>query len=124
MDHFLKKMKNAKYLTEPFMTTDSGTTKKQKLQQLEEALDRYRLQNLLLWQLLEKYNIEVPDAIANYAEIDMFGKEAKIYADLESIQRRLDSLMAILTHINFNCLPDRPDQAKTNLDVADDALEE
>lgn len=114
MDHMSKKMKMAKFLTEPFMTNRSRREK------LEEALERYQLQNALLLQLLEKHNIEIPDAIVNYAEIDLLGKEAKIYADLESIQRRLDSLMTMLLHIDFNCLSDRSDLPDPDLPDPED----
>jgi len=103
MDFLPKRMKMNKYLTEPFMTD------KKRTEQLEEAVNRYRLQNSLLYQLLEKHNIKVPEAIVNYAEIDLLGEEAKIYSDLESINRRLDGLMEMLIQINFNCLPDRSD---------------
>lgn len=117
-----KRMKMNEYLTEPFETT------KKRTEQLEEAVKRYRLQNSLLYQLLEKQNIKVPEAIVNYAEIDLHGEEAKIYADLESIQRRLDSLMDMLIQLRFQDLRERHellfDQLKTDLGVADDDLQE
>lgn len=103
MSNGFRKIKMNHYLVEPFLG------KKQRLEQLEDALQRYQLQNSLLYQLLEKHQIEIPEAIVNYADIDLLGEEAKIYADLESIQRRLDSLMEMLIQIKFQCLPDRPD---------------
>ncbi len=114
MDFLPKRMKMNKYLTEPFMT------KKPRKEQLEEAVNRYRLQNSLLYQLLEKHNIKVPETIVNYAEIDLLGEEAKIYSDLESINRRLDGLMEMLTQIIFNCRPDRSDLPDPDLPDPED----
>lgn len=98
----LNRIKRNEWVTQPFLSAKSEREK------LHESLERYKLQNQLLWQLLDKHHIEVPEAVLNYAEIDLTGKEAYIYDELEVLQRQLQHLMDMMIQIKFDRLQDSP----------------
>ncbi len=98
----LNRIKRNEWVTQPFLSDKSENKK------LRESLERYKLQNELLWQLLDKHHIEVPEAVLNYAEIDLTGKEAYIYDELEVLQRQLQHLMDMMIQIKFDRLQDSP----------------
>lgn len=101
-------IKRSEWVNEPFLS------KKSENEKLRDALERYKLQNQLLWQLLDKHHIEVPEAVLNYADIELEGKEAYIYDELEVLQTQLQHLMAMMIQIRFDCLPDSQVEPEQN----------
>jgi hypothetical protein len=102
MAKLFKRIKRNDWVTQPFLSDKSENKK------LRESLERYKLQNELLWQLLDKHHIEVPEAVLNYAEIDLTGKEAYIYDELEVLQLQMQHLMDMMIQVKFDLLLDSP----------------
>jgi hypothetical protein len=105
---FFNRIKRSEWVNEPFLSGKSETEK------LREALEHYKLQNQLLWQLLDKHHIEVPEAILNYADVELEGKEAYIYDELEVLQFQLQHLMDMVIQIKFDCLPESQTEPEEN----------
>ena len=87
-----------KWINEPIF---SLWAKRKETERLAEALRRCKIQNALLWQLLEKHGIEVPESIIDPSDLDLLGKDAYILSELESINKRLNMLTAyVYCHIS------------------------
>ena len=89
----MKLFNRSKWIDEPLLSI--GTEKKE-TEKLAEALRRCKMQNALLWQLLEKHEIAVPEEIIDPTDLDLLGKEAYIISEIESINSQLRILTEII----------------------------